>query len=112
MKRKPSLLGSAHALHALISLGGIHTLPFLLLKACPDAPMMLPLRGFIHLSGEALPLTWPLASLTLWLLLLSRMYHFKGLWKFMRRGHLKDFQPPPVPDTERARLTATCLRLE
>ncbi len=112
MKLKPSLLGAAHALHAILSLAGILTLPFLILQARPDAPMVQPLRGFIHLSGTSLPLTWPLASIALWLLLLSRIYSFKGIWKFVRCGHLKDFQPPRVPDTERARLTATCLRLE
>jgi hypothetical protein len=112
MKQKPSLLGAAHALHALTSLAGILTLPFLMLQALPCAPMVPPLRWFIHLSGTSLPLTWPLASIALWLLLLSRIYQFKGIWKFARHGHLKDFQPPPVPDTERARRTATCLRLE
>ena len=112
MKRIHSLLSSAHALNALISLAGILTLPFLMLKALPDAPMVQPLRWFIHLSGEALPLTWVLTSLALWLLLLSRMYHFKGIWKFIRQGHLKEFLPPSVTDTERARLSASCIRLE
>lgn len=112
MKPKPSVLGAAHALHALTNLAGILTLPYLLLQALPAAPMVRPLRWFIHLSGSSLPLTWPLASIALWLLLLSRIYHFKGIWRFLRHAHLKDFQPPPVPDTQRTRLTATCLRLE
>ena len=112
MKRDHSLLSSAHALHALTSLIGILTLPIVMLKANPDAPIAQPLRWFIHLSGESLPLTWPLTSIALWLLLLSRIYHFKGLWKFLKQGHLKDFQPPPVPDSQRARLSASCLRLE
>jgi hypothetical protein len=112
MNRKRSLLGAAHALQAGISLGGIATLPFLMLRACPDAPIVQPLRWFIHLSGSELPLTWALASLTLWLLLLSRLYNFKGIWNFIKQGHLKDYQPPPVPDTQAARIAASCLRLE
>lgn len=112
MKRNTSLLSAAHALHALISLIGIFAIPPAILHANPAAPIAAPLHGFIHISGESLPLTWVLASLALWLLLLSRIYLFKGLWKLAKQGHLKDFQPPPVPDTAQARLTASCLRLE
>lgn len=113
MKRRHSLLGSAHALHALTSLVGIMAMPALIVRAGPEAPMARPFVFIQQAAGSWLPLVWVFGSLVLWLLLLSRIYDFKGLWAWAWGGRQKDFQSQaPQMDSEQARLAASCLRLE
>jgi len=113
MKRRHSLLGAAHALHALTCLVGIMAMPALIVRAGPEAPMARPFVFIQQVAGSWLPLVWVFGSLVLWLLLLSRLYDFRGLWACAWRGQHQDFQPqPPRVDSEQARLAVSCLRLE
>ena len=111
-RKKPrhSLLAAAHALHALTSLFGILGIPAVIVHACPTAPIAQPFICLVRLSGGWLPLVWVFGSLALWLLLLNRIYHFKGAWDCLweRRGS----QPPAPADPEQARRAACCLRME
>ena len=91
---------------------GIVLVPLELIRTLPHAPMVKPLLLIVEYSGPNFPLVWAFGSLGLWLLLLRRIYNFHGLWTFVKKGHLPDFQPPPVSDTPQARMTASMLRLE
>lgn len=87
-------------------------MPVAILQAFPTAPIAQPLICIVRLSGAWLPLVWGLGSLAVWLLLLSRLYRFAGVWDCMRQQRTGDEQPSASSDQARARAIMSCLRME